>query len=68
MRACARSASKERGDPIPPVAAAIAAEARIPAFDEMVNSSADAMIMGRLFTALIADLGVTVVTSWNLCA
>jgi cell division protein ZapE len=58
--------NKERGDPIPPVAAAIAREARVLAFDEMVvNNSADAMIMSRLFTALIADHGVTVITTSN---
>ncbi len=57
---------KEEGDPIPPVAAAIAAQVRCLAFDEMVvNNSADAMIMSRLFTALIRDEGVTVVTTSN---
>jgi cell division protein ZapE len=57
---------KEEGDPIPPVAAAIAAHVRCLAFDEMVvNNSADAMIMSRLFTALIRDEGVTVVTTSN---
>lgn len=56
----------ESGDPIPPVAAAIAQDLRVLAFDEMVvNNSADAMIMSRLFTALIDDHGVTIVTTSN---
>jgi cell division protein ZapE len=56
----------ESGDPIPPVAAAIAANLRVLAFDEMVvNNSADAMIMSRLFTALIQDHGLTIVTTSN---
>jgi len=57
---------KESGDPIAPVAAAIADETQVLCFDEMVvNNSADAMIMSRLFTALIADRGVTIVTTSN---
>jgi cell division protein ZapE len=56
---------KEVGDPIPPVARAIAAEARLLAFDEMViNNSADAMILSRLFAQLLEN-GVTVVTTSN---
>ncbi len=56
----------ETGDPIPPVAAALAEGLRVLAFDEMVvNNSADAMIMSRLFTALIEGHGVTVVTTSN---
>jgi cell division protein ZapE len=56
---------KEAGDPIPPVAAAIAAEAKLLAFDEMViNNSADAMILSRLFGQLL-ERGVTVITTSN---
>ncbi len=55
----------ERGNPIEPVVSAIAEETRCLAFDEMVvNNSADAMIMSRLFTGLI-DAGVTLVTTSN---
>ncbi|GGC10645.1 cell division protein ZapE [Novosphingobium endophyticum] len=57
---------KEAGDPIPPVAAAIARNVQCLAFDEMVvNNSADAMIMSRLFTHLIVNEGVTIVTTSN---
>ena len=53
------------GDPVPAVVAAIAREAKFLAFDEMViNNSADAMILSRLFTRLL-DAGVTVVTTSN---
>jgi cell division protein ZapE len=57
--------AKEEGDPVPPVARGIAAEARLLAFDEMViNNSADAMILSRLFAQLLEN-GVTVVTTSN---
>ncbi|MGB7655816.1 MAG: cell division protein ZapE [Novosphingobium sp.] len=56
----------ESGDPIPAVAAAIAENLRVLAFDEMVvNNSADAMIMSRLFTALIESHGLVIVTTSN---
>jgi cell division protein ZapE len=55
----------EAGDPIPLVADALVENVRCLAFDEMVvNNSADAMILSRLFTALI-DRGVTVVATSN---
>jgi cell division protein ZapE len=58
--------SSESGDPIPPVAAALAEGLRCLCFDEMVvNNAADAMIMSRLFRALIEDEGVTLVTTSN---
>jgi cell division protein ZapE len=57
---------KEAGDPILPVAATIGRNLRCLAFDEMVvNNSADAMIMSRLFTALMRDEHVTIVTTSN---
>jgi cell division protein ZapE len=56
----------EEGDPIPQVAEVLAEDLRCLAFDEMVvNNSADAMIMSRLFRAMIVDEGVTVVTTSN---
>lgn len=55
----------ELGDPIVPVAKALASGIRFLAFDEMViNNSADAAIMSRLFTALI-DAGVAIVITSN---
>lgn len=57
--------TKEAGDPIVPVAAALAADLDCLAFDELVvNNSADAMIMSRLFTAMIHQ-GVTLVATSN---
>ncbi|MCM8557537.1 cell division protein ZapE [Sphingomicrobium sediminis] len=52
-------------DALPKVAEDIASEARFLAFDEMmVTNSADAMIMSRLFTALV-EAGVGIVTTSN---
>ncbi|AWW74890.1 cell division protein ZapE [Erythrobacter sp. KY5] len=54
------------GDPIPPVAAKLSEGLRVLAFDEMVvNNSADAMIMSRLFTQLIREQDVCIVTTSN---
>lgn len=67
VHAALREARKsESGDPIPPVAQMLAKDLRVLAFDEMVvNNSADAMIMSRLFTQLICECNVTVVTTSN---
>ena len=55
----------ESGDPIPPVVASLADEARLLCFDEMVvNNMADAAIMSRLFTGLL-EQRVTIVTTSN---
>jgi cell division protein ZapE len=55
----------EEGDPVIRVAEEITGEVKFLAFDEMmVTNSADAMIMSRLFTAMI-DEGVAIVTTSN---
>ena len=56
---------RKQGDPIEPVAEAIAVEAKLLCFDEMqVTNPADAMILSRLFGKLLSE-GVKVVTTSN---
>ena len=60
-----KARASEEGDPIEPVAEAIADEARLLCFDEMqVTNPADAMILSRLFGKLL-EQGVKVVTTSN---
>jgi cell division protein ZapE len=57
--------SREVPDPVMPVADALAEEARLLAFDEMVvTNSADAMILSRLFTRMLTH-DVTVIATSN---
>ena len=61
----AEERKRQAGDPIAPVAAAMAEDVRLLAFDEMVvNNSADAMILSRLFAAMW-ERGMTMVATSN---
>lgn len=64
-RMIAKARQKELEDPITAASLGISAQVRCLAFDEMtVTNTADAAIMGRLFTSLMS-CGVTMVTTSN---